>query len=60
MAIYTGDNCFWCGKQDMTVLILDQNNEDHNFMLCVPCLNQVYEDWKCEQASIPPILTRIK
>lgn len=59
MAIHTGETCSWCGGEDMTVYISPPEEQILGFMLCIPCLNQVYEDWKEEEASTPHI-TRIK
>lgn len=59
MAIFTGETCSWCGNEDMTVYISPPEGAEIGFMLCIPCINEVYEDWKSEQ-TITPQLTRIK
>lgn len=58
MSLYEGVACSWCGKNDLAVKM--ESPEQLPIMICIPCLNEVYEDWKADKSTDAPTFTRIK
>lgn len=59
MPIYSDLNCSFCGNKDMTVSI-DKQDGSMELLLCIPCLTEVHEDWKADQANEQPKLSLVK